>query len=288
LYDQVSLNIQANQQKMLRTQEGLVSGKRVNRPSDDAVGASRAVRLRKTLDRIDQFARNAEQAKTFLESTETALDNVKSNLVRVQELVMQQLGGMQGPEGRASAVAELTGIRAGVLQAMNTKLDGRYIFSGFQSQLEAFDGNGNYQGIPGQILEVEIADGDFVAMNMTGDPALIDPATGESPIHLIDDIIASLQAGDDDALRDQLPEVSDRITRILNSVSDVGARSNRVETALADNEELQVATVGILSGIEDVDYVDATTRFAEQQRVLQATLETSARMIQTSFLDFLK
>jgi flagellar hook-associated protein 3 FlgL len=273
---------------MLRTQEGLVSGKRVNRPSDDAVGASRAVRLRKTLDRIDQFARNAEQAKTFLESTETALDNVKSNLVRVQELVMQQLGGMQGPEGRASAVAELTGIRAGVLQAMNTKLDGRYIFSGFQSQLEAFDGNGNYQGIPGQILEVEIADGDFVAMNMTGDPALIDPATGESPIHLIDDIIASLQAGDDDALRDQLPEVSDRITRILNSVSDVGARSNRVETALADNEELQVATVGILSGIEDVDYVDATTRFAEQQRVLQATLETSARMIQTSFLDFLK
>lgn len=288
LYDTIKLNIQKNQQASYRTQEQLVSGRQINRPSDDPIGAARAIELKKTLSRIEQFKRNIDQADSFLTATETALSNIQNNMQRVRDIVMQQLNGGQSEEGRQGAIAELTEVRNTILQSMNTKSGGRFIFSGYQTQDEAFDASGNFQGISGQIIEVEIADGDFIAMNITGDRPFVDSGSGQSTIQLIDAIIADLTTEDMDSLRDKLPQINDFNDQILNSISNVGARTNRLDDAETFNEDISVATVGILSDIEDLDYSEATTKFAEQERVLQATLEVSSRVMSMSLLDFLR
>jgi flagellar hook-associated protein 3 FlgL len=288
LYDTVSFNLRRNQDQLYRTSEQLVSGRRINRPSDDPVGASRAVTLHKTLSRFDQFDNNNDRADSYLVATETALDHVKDSLYRTRDLVMQQLSANRSPESQQAAAAEIHEIRAAVLQAANTKSDDRFIFSGYLTRTEAFDSSGVFQGGAGNEIEVEISDGDFLAMNTTGDEVFVDSGTGQSVIEFLDQVEALVLAGDETGLQDSLPQLETWVNKVLGGITNVGARVNRLETAKSDNEDLRVQAETQISKIEDLDYVEASAKYSEQERVLQATMETSSRMMSMSILDFLK
>jgi len=63
-------------------------------------------------------------------------------------------------------------------------------------------------------------------------------------------------------------------------VQELEARQQRLE-------DQNLATTALLSSIEDVDFVEAITRFQTLQTALQASLQTSAQVLNTSLLDFL-
>ena len=288
LYDQARSSIQKNQRKLVETQEQLSTGLRINRPSDDPTGAARAARLQQTLARITQFQRNADQAQTCLDATETALTSVESDVTSVQNLVIEQLSGTQSETSTQAAISELKQLRSSILSSMNAKQDGKYLFSGFQPRTAAFDDGGAFQGTSGQSLEIEIADGDYLAMNTMGDAAFVDSASGQSPVQMIDDAIANLENGDTTSLRNQLPEIGDMLSQVTNAITDVGARGNRLSAAQDDNLTLQTTTQSVLANVQDADTATTATQYSAASTALQAALESSAKMIQTNILDFLR
>ena len=68
----------------------------------------------------------------------------------------------------------------------------------------------------------------------------------------------------------------------------LGAKSRRMELAIARAEENQVNVTELLSKLEDIDLAEITMHYSMQAYVYQAALLTGAKVMQPSLLDFLR
>ncbi|MBD3234678.1 MAG: hypothetical protein GF315_13210, partial [candidate division Zixibacteria bacterium] len=75
--------------------------------------------------------------------------------------------------------------------------------------------------------------------------------------------------------------------QILVNRSSVGSRINRVDHIESNNLNQEVYTTQLLSDVEDADFLSAVTELSMQEVVYQAALATSARVIQSSLVNFL-
>jgi flagellar hook-associated protein 3 FlgL len=87
------------------------------------------------------------------------------------------------------------------------------------------------------------------------------------------------------AAAEGLGEDRERVVRIRGQT---GARLSEMESRQQRLEDQDIATRVLLSSIEDTDFVDAITRFQTLQTSLQASLQSSAQVMNLSLLDFLR
>ncbi len=85
-----------------------------------------------------------------------------------------------------------------------------------------------------------------------------------------------------------LQEITDTITNLLRIRSEVGAKQNRMDSAKNKNEDQNFNFTEILSHTEDIDITEKTMEYATMQTVYMASLQTSARVIQPSLIDYLR
>jgi len=84
LTQHTAANIMANADAMQQTQRQLTTGKRILRPGDDPAGAAFGVRLRSQNLRDDQYLRNIEQSRTWLDTTDSVLGDIGDLLGRAR------------------------------------------------------------------------------------------------------------------------------------------------------------------------------------------------------------
>lgn len=141
--------LRANTLAMFNDQQQLSSGKRIALPSDDAAGATQALRLSDLLERYTQLSSNARYAGNFSAMTETALSDVRDGLNQASSLASQNAGSLVTADERSSAATIVDGIINGLLNVANRQYQGIYLFAGQQTDKQPFveDLNGIvYQG----------------------------------------------------------------------------------------------------------------------------------------------
>lgn len=113
------------------TQRQVSSGRRLLTPSDDPIAASRALNIRESMGRLEQFDRNANIASNRLAQEETSLDSVNNVLQRVRELSLQANNATQGDETRQLIAVEVRERLDQLVQLANQKDgNGSFLFSG--------------------------------------------------------------------------------------------------------------------------------------------------------------
>jgi flagellar hook-associated protein 3 FlgL len=106
------------------------------------VGAAQVVRLTEQLDKLTQYQRNNDLLSSSLEQQETVLRGINTSLNRARVLVIQSGAGYTTDADRKAIGAEIEQIRNEVLDLMNSQnSQGEYVFSGYQSQSQAFEFN---------------------------------------------------------------------------------------------------------------------------------------------------
>jgi len=88
-------------------------------------------------------------------------------------------------------------------------------------------------------------------------------------------------------VKDDLQNITDTISNLLKIRSEIGAKQNRMDSAQEKNEDSNFNMTEILSKNEDIDITEKTMEFAVMQTVYMASLQTSAKVIQPSLLDYL-
>ena len=78
------------------------------------------------------------------------------------------------------------------------------------------------------------------------------------------------------------------MTNVLKVRSEVGAKQNRMESAQSRNEDANFNMTEILSKTEDIDITEKTMEYATMQTIYMASLQTSAKVIQPTLLDYLR
>ncbi len=147
----------------------LSTGKRINQPSDDPVGAARALDTSHLIASSAQYQRNITSANARLGLEDQSLSNTSNVLGRVRTLLLQAANGSQTDETRGDIAAEMAQLREQMLgQANSTDGQGEYIFAGNRTGTAPFvsQGSVSYLGDNGQRM-VAAGPGLQVA---TGDP----------------------------------------------------------------------------------------------------------------------
>lgn len=85
-----------------------------------------------------------------------------------------------------------------------------------------------------------------------------------------------------------LKKMTDAINNLLRIRSEVGAKQNRMESALDKNIDENFNMTEILANTEDIDITEKTMEYATMQTVYMASLQTSARVLQPTLMDYLR
>jgi len=125
-------------EQLFRAQQEIATGKRINRPSDDPAGIRDALLLRTGVRQANQFIRNIDNNRIFIQSGDTSLQSINLNLIRAKELAVSGLGGASTAETRGFAALELDQIISQVFETANTKVKNQFIFSGTNFRVQPF------------------------------------------------------------------------------------------------------------------------------------------------------
>ena len=131
--------LQTTQRQLFDTQNRIATGRRINSPADDPLGAARIAELDASLARIDQYQANGVLARNRLSLEEETLVGVIDNLQRSYELAVQANNATVSDSDRAAIALELRQRRDGLVALANSvDSGGRYLFAGFQENAKPF------------------------------------------------------------------------------------------------------------------------------------------------------
>ena len=162
-------SLQRLQSSLDQTQRQISTGRRILTPSDDPIASARALEMRESIARLQQFDRNAGIANNRLAQEESALASVNDVLQRVRELAIQANNATQSSESRGAIAVEMRQLLDGLVQVANQKDgNGRYMFAGMMEDTQPVTrvgGSFAYNGDQGQrFIQIgesrQLADGD--------------------------------------------------------------------------------------------------------------------------------
>src|SRR4051794_26439968 len=166
-----------------KLQQQLTSGKTISRPSDSPTGTNTAMLTRQATAANEQYARNITDGKTFLEATDSAIQDMLAQLRRGRELTVQALNESASTTQSQQAIStEVAGLRQSLLAQANQVVQGRPLFGGVTTGTKAYDSTGAYVGIGGTAgiavrpLERRVSDVETIRVDVVGPEAFGDPA----------------------------------------------------------------------------------------------------------------
>ena len=118
------------QEQLLKTQNELTTGRRLNSPSDDAGAAAIAQQLRKTIEQRQAYDANLKSAGSQLGAVDTSLGELSDLLLQAQQISQQNIGDDVSSDERAAAAEVIKSIESQLMSLGNRQFQGSYLFAG--------------------------------------------------------------------------------------------------------------------------------------------------------------
>jgi flagellar hook-associated protein 3 FlgL len=164
-----------------QTQNQVSSGLNFTTPSQDPIAAGAVNNYDQALAQSQQYTANGNSAQTSLETEDTALSQLQSQLQSLRSLALEANSGTQTGEDLSAIAEQATQIQNSLLTLANTQDgNGQYIFSGFATQTQPFSltaTGASYAGDQGQ-NQIQIAPGQTLAAGDNGDVVFNQIKTG--------------------------------------------------------------------------------------------------------------
>jgi flagellar hook-associated protein 3 FlgL len=283
--EQTLRNLTKTVDAMARVQDQVSSGKRLRAPSDDPAQVRGAIKIRESLEQIDQYLRNLDTGTRLTAGADTALADAGDVLQRARELAVQGANGSLSATDRQAMAQEVEQLTEQLVSDAAAKVGDRYIFSGFRIDVPPYVSTGPgtvgpYQG-DGNAVVSRIGPGTNVQVNVAGDVAFGPAFTALAQLH------AELAAGTQ-VSGGTLTAIDAGSNGLLNARAIVGARQNRLEQTQMTLQDGQIAATKLLSDLEDVDMTKAISELSQRQLTYNAALQLSGKILQRSLIDELQ
>lgn len=126
----------------------MASGKEIQKPSDDPIIASKSLKFQFILNDIDQYLNNANDAKSWMEISENALDGIKDIINATKELSLQAANDTMTDEDKMMLNEQVTQMLSQLIEVGNTNYAGSYIFAGYDVNQQPFSDEATNLGPP--------------------------------------------------------------------------------------------------------------------------------------------
>jgi flagellin len=238
---------QQSQNLIDKAMERLSTGKRINYAKDDAAGSAIAVRLTAEIQGLAVASRNAADGQSLLDTAEGALQETQTLLMRLRELAVQSSNGTLTTSDRGALDAEVQALEAEITRISDTT---------------------SWGGI--KLLDGSLSDGiTFQAGTKEG----------ETIVASIPDMAASaatmsIQAANSVAsftgAQSYITKIDEAISGVGTVRGKLGAASNRLNSTIANLDQVRVNLSASRGRIQDADFATETQNLAKGQILQQA------------------
>lgn len=291
---------QANS-RMTLLQTQLSTGRSLTKPSDDPVATETALRMNNTIASMEQWKKNASEALSYLESTESILSNMTAMLQRIRELTVQGATGSLSNNDRMQIAQEIDQLTMQFQVLANSQVNTKYIFAGTKIDappVEAYTGTGTPPAITkwagnDKVLEIEVGPNVTMPIAINGQQLFgitfnSDGSANSSFFNMLHELSTALRNSDHEAINASLDKIDIEIDNFLELRSQLGARTNRMRTIYDQLDNSIINLKQTLSQIQDVDMAAAIMEFNSVQNTFRAALSVGAQIIQPSLVDFIR
>ncbi len=290
--DMLQQGIRRAEGKLGALTQQLTSGKRINRPSDDPIGASQALRAHATLEGTISSQRALEQARQMNRALDDALGDLAAPLQTAYNAALKATGPGLGDSGRGACAEEVRSAVERIVRVGNYESNGVYLLAGTDNRevpLSELGGVMTYQGNT-HAMRIAIAPSRSCEITVTGQEVFnfADAMTGNRAVSGVDadlfevmeELAQDIEVGYEDGIREHMAELKTLQEHVLGQRGKVGAYGMRLEQnlELAKDAELQSRTV--LAEVEDVDIVQAMIEVERQKMAYQSALAATAQLAQ--------
>ncbi len=289
-------NLNRNLSRMEKRNNQISTGKRINRPSDDPISTAKALRLRADVSEIEQYTRNTEDALSWLNITESAVDNLEEIIHKARELAVRGATESFSEDDREVIADEIRQLRAQILNVGNSTYLGRHIFSGFQTDRPLFQQNGTYNidtSAPDtKILRYQIGVGEEMDIGVFGlnvfGGAGGAPGAASEIIEDFDNLILALDNDDTPNISAFIGDIDGHLDNVLSIRSEIGAKTNRLELIRNRLEENDIDFTDLLNKNENVDMAETFMNLKMEESIYRASLSAGAQILQPTLIDFIR
>jgi len=295
--DSLARYLTAQNEALYERQTIIASQKRINRPSDDPIGMGKVLDYRQTLSSIEQYGTNIQSGQERLKITEITLDLVDELLQGVRAIALTESAGTT--ESRQLTAEEVKNMFDQVLDLANSKLNGNYMFSGYQTQTAPFSRDDtlpttfeqftvNYDGGVGDARFI-VGHNTEITIDTDGRPLFQNPAVdGIMIFDAMRDLIVALETDDTAAISAQ----ADLIDHGRKQINNLRAANSPIlyQLEISENhwQNYKPKIQELLAREEEVDITQAVVELQSIELAYQTTLATTARITQQGLIDFLK
>jgi flagellar hook-associated protein 3 FlgL len=270
VFDSVKRQVLKAREGVLTAQQQAGTGLRVQKPSDDPVAAASARRETSRKALADAGVAATDAATTQLEGTDSALNDVFSQLTSARDLALENASSTASAENRTAAASQVRMIRDQMVALGNTNVGGHYVFAGYRDQSPAFAANGDFVGDT-STKEVQAMPGLHVKASISGDKVFGSDAP-DSMFSALDKLASALDANDPDAVRDTLKDLDTNQSRVLAARSQVGGMLDGAQVAGAVASQNSYQAKLQVGRLVEVDEVTAATNLVQAQNALNSAL----------------
>ena len=292
-----------NQRQTLLNQQA-ATGQRILNPEDDPAAVHRVMDMQRDAKTLGQYQRNITQ---MTDQTKVSYENIKSLktlLSRAQELATKS-GGIRSQDELDIYAQEVNQLIKSGVQTMNGKFKGDFLFAGTKSDAAPFvaaeDSSGNvtsvtYQGnaeVPvNEIGEGVTATANVLGANTSGSGprgVVTDSRYGADFFNHLIALRSALQSGNTGTITSTInPGMASDEDNILIHVGLNGAIQAQLEAAgkLAANDQMTLSSA--ISNEADADIAQTLLKLTQTQTAYQAALQSGAKILSQSLLDYLR
>ena len=273
-----------------RSQEKVATGRNMNRPSDNPVGLVSALGLRNSLSRLEQYQRNMDMGKIWLDLSSTAIEQAGKVAQQAQAIALNLQDGTQSAEMR-STLANAVGLLLDQAVSLgNTQLAGKYIFAGYNTNTQPFTkaqiGGSDVVQYNGDShdFQIQVGPQESLEVGKNGQGLFIDSNFFDSLIRLKE----AIENNDPAAMQQEATRLQGVEDFFNAQVSDIGIRQSRILEKQDILKGLKLNFQNQIDDLENADMVQAILEVKERQNAYEVALAASSKIMEVSLLDYLR
>ncbi len=276
--------------KLVEAQTRAVSGKRIQKPSDDVSGTNRGLTLRSAINTTDQYTNNIVVSTPLMGATQNAVADLVKATRSVRDIAVAASSPDVTGSARTAYIAQLDDLRGQMVDVANSKHLDQYLFSGTATNTPPLVAQAGaqpyaYAGDSG-VRKTQVLSWVTLPVNIPGNRLFnFDGGAGAGTTDLftmVKQLRDAVANGTADTVSAQLDNIDGNLDNLLTCSAQLGswaARMERAQNVLADTK---IRLQEMLSDTEDIDLPQAVVELKTQENVYQAALAISSRMLDLS------
>ncbi len=269
----------------------LSTGLSFTQPSDNPTGMATVLNLVSQSQEQAQYEANATTALQVSQAAYSGLNQLNTLSNAVDEIATEGASGTSNASQLQGYATQIDAYLQQAVQLGNSQFEGNYLYAGtavnqapFQTTVDA----------SGQTTAVTYAGNTSQAAIPVSTSSSISPSTSgttnQALATFMNQLISlrdALQNGDSAGIASAQSDLTSSSESIIAAAADSSAVQSAIQSVQSQATSMQQTLGTTISGDSGADVAVATTQLTEAQTAYQAVLESSARIMQTTLLNYL-